>query len=59
VTPWTDHGQATHTKDAVAQQGKSIPEDSLDVMFVDLVALVPAKGKFDMNKIKSESELLL
>jgi DNA-directed RNA polymerase len=49
-------GQATRAKGAVAQRGKSVSETSLEGKFVDLIDLlppVPAKGEFDVNKIKS------
>jgi DNA-directed RNA polymerase len=48
--------QATRTKGAVAQQAKSVLDTSLEGKFVDLadlLPLVPAKGEFDVNKIKS------
>ena len=49
-------GQATRARGAVAQKSKSALETSLEGKFVDLVDLlpsVPAKGEFDVNKIKS------
>jgi DNA-directed RNA polymerase len=48
--------QATRTKGAVAHQAKSVLDTSLEGKFVDLADLlppVPAKGEFDVNKIKS------
>lgn len=49
-------GQAKRVKGVVAPEDKSAPEDSLEGKFVDLVDLlpvVPSKGEFDVNKIKS------
>jgi DNA-directed RNA polymerase, mitochondrial len=49
-------GGAKRVKGAVAPEGKSAPEDSLEGKFVDIVDLipsVPSKGEFDVNKIKS------
>lgn len=47
---------AQRVKGAVAPEGKSAPEDSLEGKFVDIVDLIPSvplKGEFDVNKIKS------
>ena len=49
-------GQGKRVGGVVATEDKLAPEDSLEGKFVDLVdllPLVPSKGEFDVNKIKS------
>jgi DNA-directed RNA polymerase len=49
-------GQAKRVTGIVAAGDKSASDDSLEGKFVDLVdllPLVPSKGEFDVNKIKS------
>jgi DNA-directed RNA polymerase, mitochondrial len=45
--------QATRTRGADAQQAKDTSLEGKFVDLADLLPLVPAKGEFDVNKIKS------